>query len=79
MPTNKQIAEYGRIGSKIQGSSLVRDYCISCHEPIRVVSTSAWHTCTDCRPTGVPGDRLGSSATRGEIEYNGGRFHAGEW
>lgn len=72
------VARFGRIGSRIEGSNLFRDYCISCGQPIRVVDAGKPNTCLDCKPDGVPGARSGN-VTSGEINYHGGRFNSAEW
>lgn len=63
-PTPANIAKYGRPGDPIPGSQLLRSYCRSCAEPIRVVDHTMPQDCVDCRkvgiahPTqGVPGPR----------------------
>lgn len=66
------------VGQRIEGSSLVRDFCVECGEAMRVVDAGRPNTCLDCRPTGCPGERSGT-ATRSDIEYHGGRFNSAEW
>lgn len=71
--------EYGPRGSRIQGSKLLRDYCVYCGQAMRVLDAGITNTCLDCRPTGIPGTRTSSNATPGEIQYHGGRFNKAEW
>ena len=66
-----------QLGKTIPGSSLVRDFCQSCGEPIRVVYVGS-NQCLDCKPAGIPGV-IQSSVVSSGILYHGGRFHAGEW
>lgn len=73
-----QKREFGGIGEAIPGSSLVRDYCTCCFQPIRVVDHSKPNVCLDCQPTGVPG-RIDLRGPSSEINYHGSRFHEGEW
>jgi hypothetical protein len=72
------LLEYGPSGSQIPGSSLLRDYCIKCGQPMRVVDAGKPNVCLDCRPTGQPGTRT-STITSGDIQYHGGRFNKAEW
>lgn len=72
------LLEYGPSGSRIPGSTLLRDYCIRCHQPMRVVDAGKPNMCLDCNPTGHPGTRT-STVTSGEIQYHGGRFNKSEW
>ena len=67
-----------RVGMRIEGSSLFRDFCVSCGEAIRVVDPGRPNVCLDCRPTGCPGVSNGTIISS-DIEYNGGRFHSAEW
>ena len=67
-----------RVGMRIEGSSLFRDFCVSCGEAIRVVDPGISNVCLDCRPTGCPGVRNCTIITS-DIEYNGSRFHSAEW
>ena len=50
-----KIETYGQIGSPIPGSRLVRDYCATCGEPIRVTSCGGEHICSSCRAGWHPG------------------------
>ena len=72
-------SKWGEIGSSIRGSKLVRDYCVRCGEPIRVVSVSPGVCCLDCHPTGRPGKSNGRSTHDAAVGYHGGRFYSGEW
>lgn len=73
--TSEQLAE---IGSRIPGSALVRDFCISCGEAMRVVDAGAQNTCLDCKPTGHAGTVTHANVVQ-DIQYHGGRFNAAEW
>lgn len=70
--------QLAQVGSSIPGSSLFRDFCISCGEAMRVVDAGIPNECLDCRPTGCPGESSGTE-TRSDIEYHGGRFNSAEW
>ena len=72
-------SKWGRIGSRIEGSKLFRDYCVCCAEPIRVASVTPGACCLDCKPTGCPGTSCGRSTHETAIGYHGGQFHSGEW
>lgn len=41
-------AEYGKPGSAIEGSKLVRDYCRECGEPMRVYPGETGSICVHC-------------------------------
>lgn len=67
-----------KYGEPIEGSRFVRDRCAVCREPIRVVDISQFNRCHKCDPFSfVPGPR--DSAVYSDIQYHGGRYHAGEW
>lgn len=69
-------------GDRIPGSRLVRDYCCRCQEPMRVEPSMTYgvHECLDCVRVEHPGENpMGIGTPRSEIEYQGSRFHAGEW
>ena len=67
-----------QVGQRIEGSSLVRDFCVECGNAMRVVDAGRPNTCLDCKPTGCPGVCHGT-VTKGDIEYHGGKFHSAEW
>ena len=65
-PTPEQISKYGTPGSPIGGrSTLVRDYCRVCAEPIRVTDATMTNRCVDCR--GIREIRTGKPPTRTQI------------
>jgi len=67
-----------QVGERIPGSSLVRDFCVSCGEAMRVIDAGRPNTCLDCKPTGCPGS-VSDTIVSETIEYHGGRFHSAEW
>lgn len=73
--TSEQIAE---IGTRIPGSTLVRDFCVVCGEAMRVVDAGGPNTCLDCKPTGHAGTVTHANVVQ-DIQYHGGRFNAAEW
>jgi hypothetical protein len=66
------------IGQPIPGSHLLRDYCVSCGEAIRVTDASRPNVCLSCQPSGVPGKSRGKT-TRCDSAYHGGQFSKAEW
>jgi hypothetical protein len=64
-------------GDAIPGSRYVRDFCVTCGEPIRV-NIVGDHQCLSCKPTGIPGE-TGNTVVKNGMEYDGGRFHSAEW
>lgn len=72
----KKNSQYcGNVGSPIEGSKLVRDYCDGCGEAMRVafLNIPAYCTdCTDCRPVRFPvGFQADSAIVQSEILYHG--------
>jgi hypothetical protein len=62
-----------KCGDPIPGSKLVRDFCVSCHEPMRVAPQIAGHRnyCTDCRWGYLEQSISGTSVRRIEIDSEG--------
>lgn len=67
-----------QIGDSIPGSNLVRDFCTSCGEAMRVVRVGVANICLECKPSGCPGT-VSSAVVVNTIVYHGGRFHSAEW
>ena len=79
MPTTPEIKyTMGLPGSRIDGSRLLRAYCVACGQPMRVQNATQYAQCTDCRPGGQPA-RRSDQATTAAIRYHGGQFNQGEW
>jgi hypothetical protein len=68
-PSVETIRRYGRRGSSIPGSRLVRDYCWYCGQPMRALGRAQRPMCTDCMSPNV---RSSVGPIRGEdIDTNG--------
>ena len=77
-PSKTICGSHGPVGSAIEGSNLIRDYCCVCGEPMRVAVLRGDVACLSCHPTGQPGAKHDTFEAK-QITYHGSQHASGEW